>query len=235
VWKRCAVGYISVALTAIAGWSQELPAKPQDAPQPVAPEAASSRNGPGTIPANNPSWRLSPFENQPYTPLSLKEKTYVFMWRNIQPSSFGKSAFTAAIAQWQDQPTEWGQGMEGYGKRYGHRILNRAVETTMGLGVAAALHQDPRYFRLGEGGFRRRTGHALSYVLLTRTDSGGKTFSVWRVSSNYGAQFVSNSWRPVNTTAAAAMARGTISLGFDAASNVFKEFWPDLRRLVFRK
>jgi hypothetical protein len=220
---------------AITAWSQETPAKPADTPAAAESNGAAADRS-NTVPATPvSSWRISPFENQPYAPLTLKDKTYVFMWRNIQPSSFAKSAFTAAIAHWQDQPTEWGQGMEGYGKRYGHRILNRTVETTMGLGVAAALHQDPRYFRLAEGGFRRRTGHAISYVLLTRTDSGRKTFSVWRVTSNYGAQFVSNTWRPRNTSSGDALVRGTISLGFDAASNIFKEFWPDIRRIVFHK
>ena len=77
------------------------------------------------------------------------------------PSGFGKSIVTAALAHWSDSPEEWGQGMAGFGRRYGHRILNRAVENAIGLGVTAALRQDPRYFRNPEASGGRRVLHAL--------------------------------------------------------------------------
>jgi hypothetical protein len=187
-------------------------------------------------PAPEADWKNSPTVDAPYVPLSLKSKTYLFAWRNIQPSSFGKSAFTAAIAQWQDTPAEWGQGMEGYGKRYGHRIANRAVESGIGLGVSALLRQDPRYYRNPGAGAGKRLWNALSQVVITRTDSGGKTFSAWRFAGNYGGQFVSNAWRPERQrTFGNTMERGSISISFDVAANVFKEFWPDIRRRVFKK
>jgi hypothetical protein len=187
-------------------------------------------------PAAVSDWKKSPVVEAPYVPLSLKHKAFLFGYRNIQPSSFGKSAFTAALAQWQDQPTEWGQGMKGYGRRYGHRIVNRAVESGIGFGVATALHQDPRYFRNPGAGARSRLWNALSQVVLTRTDGGGKTFSAWRFAGNYGGQFVSNTWRPERQrTVGNTMVRGTISLSFDVGANVFKEFWPDIRRRVFKR
>jgi hypothetical protein len=152
------------------------------------------------------------------------------------PSGFGKSIVTAAIAHWQDSPEEWGQGMAGFGRRYGHRILNRAAENAIGLGVSAALRQDPRYFRDPEASGGGRVWNALKQVVVTRTDGGGKTFAAWRVAGNYGGQFVSNSWRPERQrNVGDTMIRGSVSMGLDAASNVFKEFWPDIRRRIFKK
>lgn len=175
-------------------------------------------------------------EGAPYSPLGLKEKFYLFNYRTIEPTSFGKSAFTAGIAHLQNSPEEWGQGWDALGHRYGHRLLNRGVENMIGFGVAAALHQDGRFYRRGEGAIGGRLGHALKQCFITRTDSGGRSFSVWRFAGNYGSQFVSNTWRPerqrgVGTT----MLRGTISIGFDAGSNTFKEFWPDIRRRIFKR
>ena len=188
-------------------------------------------------PAPDPGgWKKSPVANGPYVPLTLKEKTYVFGWRTIVPSGFGKSILTAAIAHWQDSPEEWGQGMAGFGRRYGHRLLNRAAENAIGLGVTAALRQDPRYFRNPEASGGRRVLHALTQVVVTRTDGGGKTFAAWRFAGNYGGQFVSNTWRPERQRGFGdTMVRGSFSLGLDAASNVFKEFWPDIRRRVFKR
>jgi hypothetical protein len=199
-------------------------------------EALPQARDRAAVPPPEANWKKSPVVEAPYVPLSLKDKTYLFGWRTLQPSSFAKSAFTAAIAQWQDTPAEWGQGMEGYGRRYGHRLANRGVESAIGLGVTAALRQDPRYYRNPGAGAGKRLWNALSQVVITRTDGGGKTFSVWRFAGNYGGQFVSNTWRPERQrTFGNTMERGSISLSFDVASNVFKEFWPDIKRRVFKK
>jgi hypothetical protein len=181
--------------------------------------------------ANNPTATDSSAATD-YVPLTTGEKAATFGKRIIAFSSFAKSAFGAGISQWKDSPEEWGQGMAGYGRRYGHKLANRAVENGIGFLVAGPLGQDPRYFHSEKTGIFRRTAYALESTILTRNDQGGKELSVWRFAGNYGAQFVSNTWRPeryhdVSDT----LVRGTMSIGFDAATNVLKEFWPDIRRL----
>jgi hypothetical protein len=176
-----------------------------------------------------------PVATDPYTPISAGEKLKTHMGRIVAPSGLVKSAFAAGINQWENSPPEWGQGMKGYGRRYGHKLLNRAVENTIGFGVAATFRQDPRYFYSGQQGAWRRVKYAIAHTFVTRTDSGGRTISLWRFVGNYGAQFVSNTWRPDReSTTFNAMERGTISIGFDAAANIFKEFWPDIRRKLGR-
>ena len=115
-------------------------------------------------------------------------------------------------------------------------MLNRGVESGIGFGVAALLHQDGRYFRKPSAGFGGRVRHSLSQTFVTHTDNGGRTFSAWRIGGNYGAQFVSNAWRPESErNVGDTMLRGTLSLGYDAGSNLFKEFWPDMRRKILRR
>jgi hypothetical protein len=188
-----------------------------------------------SAPAQN-DWKFSPTVDEPIRPLSLKHKFYLFSYRTVEPSAWGKSLFTAGIAQWGDSPPEWGQGMEGFGKRYGHRVLNRAVENAIGFGVAVALREDGRYYRRPRGTVVQRIGNALSQTVTTRTTEGNLTFPGWRLAGNFGAQFVSNAWRPESQRGAGdTMLRGTISISYDAAANVFKEFWPDIRRKLFRR
>jgi len=178
----------------------------------------------------------TPLATDPQVALSVKEKATFFGYRTIAPSSFAKTAFTSAIDQWRDSPPEWGQGMAGYARRYGDKTGTRAAENGIGLVAAAALHQDPRYFRSGETGFWRRTQYAVKATVLTRNDSGERSIAIWKFSANYGAQFVSNAWRPDRVTPVPdTLARGTVSMGYDAASNLFKEFWPDIRQRVFRR
>ena len=195
------------------------PAAPAPAPVPV-------RSG----------WRTSPNDGEPYAPLTVKEKAYLFGWRSIAPSSWMKSAVSAGLAHWQNSPEEWEQGPRGYGIRYGHRMANRGVESVIGFGVSTALGQDARYFRKPNAGVKTRLLHAMSQAILTRKDDGGITFSAWRVGGNYGAQFVSNVWRPERQRGFGdTMLRGTYSVGYDAASNIFKEFWPDIKRKIFKR
>jgi hypothetical protein len=125
--------------------------------------------------------------------------------------------------------------MEGYARRYGHKLLNRVVENTIGFGVAAAFKQDPRYFYSGQQGAWRRLKYAVVNTFVTRTDSGGRTVSLWRFAGNYGGQFVANTWRPERiATTREAFERGTLSVGFDVGANIFKEFWPDIRKKLRR-
>jgi hypothetical protein len=219
-------------LLATCGWAQAV--DNQDANS--AGEHSRDRSVPALPPPPLGDWRRSPFVEQPYVPLGLKHKAYLFGYRNVDPSSFAKSAVTAGLAQWRNKPSEWGQGMEGYGKRYGHRLANRGAESVIGFTVAAVFHQDARYFRNPTGTIRHRLWHSVSQTFVTRTDGGGKTFSAWRFAGNYGGQFVTNAWRPERQTGVGdTMLRGTISIGYDAASNVFKEFWPDIRKRIFKR
>jgi hypothetical protein len=178
----------------------------------------------------------TPLTTDPYVPLSAGGKAHLFGHRMIEPSAFLKTAFTSGMDQAKNAPEEWGQGLAGYGRRFGHKYANRGMENAIGFLVAAPLHQDPRYFRSGDSGLWRRTQHALLSSVITRTDSGGETIAAWRFAGNYGAQFISNAWRPARqTTIGDTLKRGTVSVGYDAISNLVKEFWPEFREKVLRR
>jgi hypothetical protein len=150
------------------------------------------------------------------------------------PWSILGSAAYAGILQGVDAPREWGQGAGAYGKRVASSIGGSAIHGVLAFGLDSALHQDPRYFRSGSGGFWRRTGHALRGTILTRTDGGGETLSTWRLGSAYGAAFLSNQWYPDRlNTVRYGMMQGSFQIGFDFASNVGAEFWPDIKRKIF--
>jgi hypothetical protein len=174
-----------------------------------------------------------PFNNEAYEPLSPAEKAKLHANRMYAPSGLGKSALTAGYNHWVNDPEEWGQGWKGYGRRYGHRLLNRGVENALGLAISTTLGEDPRYFYSGEQGVWRRVRYAVRNTFLTRTDNGGRRFSTWRFVGNYGAGFISNTWRPPSENRVHdALARGSISIGYDVAANIFKEFWPDIKRKI---
>src|ERR1019366_3055738 len=123
-----------------------------------------------------------------------------------------------------DFPREWGQGGVGYGKRLGSTLAYSGVRNVLGFGLDSALHQDPRYYRSGDGGFWRRTGHAFRGTILTHTDSGTETLATWRLGSAYGAAFISNEWHPdrINTVKLS-LTQGSSQMGFDLLANLGSE------------
>jgi hypothetical protein len=146
-------------------------------------------------------------------------------WQDTtDPAIFMQSLFIAGIGQATNANPSFGQGMEGYAKRFGTVYADFGIQNFMTEGIfPTVLHQDPRYFRRGKGSAPSRLGYAISRLFITRTDSGKHRF-------NY-----SEAYYPDGRTGADNMRRYSLQLGFDAASNVLKEFWPDLKNRLPRR
>jgi hypothetical protein len=96
--------------------------------------------------------------------------------------------------------------------------------------MPALLHEDPRYFRLGEGSKKRRAWYAATRIFITPTDSNRKTFNFAEWGGNSVAVAISNLYYRDGRTAADNIPKLFIQCGTDALSNVLKEFWPDVKR-----
>jgi hypothetical protein len=149
---------------------------------------------------------------------------------------FLQSAFLAGIGQATNGNPSFGQGTEGYAKRFGAAYCDFAVQNMMTEGVfPTLLHQDPRYFRRRNGTGRSRLGYAISRLFITKTDSGKHQFNYSEVVGGATSLAISNVYHPDGRNVGDNMSRYGVQLGFDAASNVLKEFWPDLKRKLPNK
>ena len=149
---------------------------------------------------------------------------------------FAQTAFISGLGQLTDANPSFGQGVAGYAKRFGTTYGDFAIEnlTTEGI-FPALLHQDPRYFRRLEGTGRSRLGYAMSRLFITRSDSGKNQFNFSEIGGAAVSLAISNAYYPDGRTAGNNLGRYAVQLGFDAASNVLKEFWPDLKRKLPRR
>jgi hypothetical protein len=153
----------------------------------------------------------------------------------FNPFTFIGTGFEAGIDQAFDIHQGYGQGANGYGKRYGADIADTATTQFFGVGVyPSILHTDPRYYRVGSGGFFSRGWYAATRVLVTRTDSGRHIFNAPEIMAAATASGISRSYYPSDERNAADFAYSMGSrIAFDAAYNLAKEFWPDVRKHVF--
>ncbi len=164
-------------------------------------------------------------------PLDVTGKLQFHAKTTYDPSAVLGMAAYAGVLQEANAPTEWGQGAAAYGKRFASTLAWSGIHSTLAFGLDSMLHEDPRYFRSTGTGFWRRSGHAIRGTVLTRTDRGGETLSIWRIGSAYGAAFLSNQWYPdrLNTVRLGAI-QGSVTLGSGLLGNLLSEFWPDIKK-----
>ncbi len=170
-------------------------------------------------------------ENVP--PLTAGQKFKLVARGIYDPMEFVLVGFVAGLGQASDSDPSYGQGAQGYAKRYGTAYGDNAIENFMAYAVfPSVLHQDPRYYQLGQGGFRKRAVHAISRVVLTRSDSGQTQFNYSELLGASSAAAISTyAYHPQSERSFGNVATvwGT-QMGWDVATYLVKEFWPDLRK-----
>jgi hypothetical protein len=164
--------------------------------------------------------------------LDARQKLELAVDETVAPSRFLGSAFTAGIGQARDSLPGYGQEWGGYGKRMGSSTASNASSHLFGTFLLpSALHQDPRYFVKLYGTAAQRVGYAVSRVVVTRTDAGGKAFNWSGFMSGLMAEALANSYLPSGErTTGKTFSRFGFRIGFGALDNVVKEYWPTIFR-----
>ena len=113
-------------------------------------------------------------------------------------------------------------------------IPNRSVLLTEAI-YPTFLHQDPRYFRRGTGTVFSRLAYSAGQIFLTHGDSGRTQFNFSEVAGNSTAVAISMAYYPENRNVGDAVSKLGVQLGVDMASNILKEFAPDIGRKFSHK
>ena len=205
-------------LTTALAWAQgpnPLPDAPSALPAQPAPQAASGGSS-----------------SQPYTPLTPGQKFEHFGRAAVNPYFILGGAAAAGISQAADTNPGYGQGGEGYAKRFGAAMADQASSNFFGTFLYPTIfHQDPRYFRKGpEGGTGgQRLGYAITRVFVTRGDSGKSQFNISRILGSLTSATLSNVYYSAHEqTGAKTAERFGLNLAGQAGFNVVREFLPNI-------
>lgn len=172
--------------------------------------------------------------------LELKDKFLLFVRSSYDPGTILNSAFNAGLSQAQDQDPTFGQGMAGYGKRFGATYADMAsFEFFKDFAYPSIFHEDPRYYRLAQGSGGKRFLHAMEHAVVAHRDNGKRMFNFSEWLGTTSAVSLSNMYHPGNKRGFGPSARG---VGFgvlnDMGFDVLREFWPEISRkfkLPFRE
>ena len=115
-------------------------------------------------------------------PLTTGMKFHLAYKSLSNPFFFGRTAAWAGVAQARDNPSEWHQGAEGYGKRLGAGFADAVTGSLLSNAILPSLlHQDPRYFYQGTGTKKSRALHAMLAPIVCKGDNGAwqPNYSQW--------------------------------------------------------
>jgi hypothetical protein len=170
-------------------------------------------------------------------PLSPGQKYHLFFKSASDPWPFLLTAVGAGIDQAQNSFPEYGQGVEGYAKRWGAGYTDYFTGNLLGNAVLASLfREDPRYFQRGTGSYTTRFLWAAGSTVWCKRDSGTWGPNYANVLGNLMGAAVSNLYYPASDrTVGETLERGfTVTAQAIIGSEVI-EFWPDMVRHHRRK
>jgi len=175
--------------------------------------------------------------NRDALPLSPGQKFRLFFKSSTDPWPFLLAGVVSGIGQADDSPPEWGQGLQGYAKRFGGNYTDAFIGNFFGNAVLPVLlKEDPRYFQKGTGNPIKRVLWAASSTFWCRRDNGKWGPNYANVGGNMIGSAIARAYYPQSERDL----YDTITDGFTVsvegiAGAEIIEFWPDIARNLKRK
>ena len=171
--------------------------------------------------------------------LKLKDKFALFLEDSFDPVTFLATGFNAGIDQAENTDRSYGQGAQGYGKRFGAEFTGQASSRFFkDFAYPSIFSEDPRYYRLIHGSAGKRLLHAMEHALVAQRDNGSRMFNFSEWLGTASAVVLSNTYHPDSQRGfSSAAQRVSYSILQDMGFDVLRELWPEIShkfKLPFR-
>jgi hypothetical protein len=160
-------------------------------------------------------------------PLDAKQKFELASKLTVDPVTIGLTGAVAGVQQEQNNFRGFGQGAEGYGKRFGASYADIVTSTFIGSAMLPSLlKQDPRYFYKGTGSTRSRILHAMANAVICKGDNGHWQPNYSGILGSLAAGAIANLYYPNNSRNGAALTFeiAATDIGTTAVSGLLQEF-----------
>jgi hypothetical protein len=164
----------------------------------------------------------------PFTgPLSARQKFRLAARSVIDPFTFFVVGASAGVEQADNHFAGYGQGTEGYAKRFGANFADAVTGTFIGGAILPALlKQDPRYFYKGTGTFQNRALYAIGMSVISKGDNGKWQPGYSSILGSLAAGGISNIYYPADDRNGAELTFENAAIGIvsNAVTNLLQEF-----------
>jgi hypothetical protein len=227
-----------------------LTASAQTAPADPSPSQPAQQPNPSTafsaLP-ESPAVR-APLYTEKATPITLGQR-----FRLQASYSFGIGAYVAPafetgytmIRPPNNYPRDWTDGAAAFGRNYGALLARHTTAGMTHFAVAAALHEDPRYYRCDCTNYFARIAHALAYTIVDRTAPtvaldgrilpGHLTFATSNFAGSAAGGFVGMAYEPAGfNDVTHSYQRAALELPRFGIRNLRSEFTPEIHEIVVK-
>lgn len=143
----------------------------------------------------------------------------------VGPFALGRMVATAGISTWNNSPDEWGTKWEGFGRRVASNFARNMIRQSTKFSLDEALELDSNFYRSKNRSVGARIRNAVISPVTARNKNGKRVIGVPNLVGTYAAGIISyETWYPDRFGWKSGVRAGTISFGFTAAYNLFKEF-----------
>ncbi len=158
--------------------------------------------------------------------LSPKQKFELAGRSSVDPFTFVGVGVLAGLQQAGNGLSGYGQGAQGYAKRYGAAYGDVVIGTFLGSAILPSiLRQDPRYFYKGTGTKKSRLLYALSSPFVCKGDNGSWQPNYSYVIGNFAAAGIAYTYYPASNRGGWLVAEtALIRFGENSLASVLQEF-----------
>jgi hypothetical protein len=159
-------------------------------------------------------------------PLTSGQKYHLALHAISDPFTFAGAAVFAGIGQAQNDSPAYGQGVQGYAKRFGAAYGDEAMSRMIGSAILPSVfHQDPRYFYRGSGSKKSRALYAVSRVIICRGDNGLQQPNYSYVLASFASGAIANTYHPGRERGVGlTLGHGLLNVASHGADNLVREF-----------
>ena len=163
---------------------------------------------------------------------TLQKKFMLFVHDMIDPVTFVGAAFNAGVDQAEDTDPSFGHDAAGYSKRFAAEYVdNASSEFFKDFAYPSIFSEDPRYYRLGRGGAKKRIAHALEHAVIAHREDGSYMFNFSEWLGTTSAVALGDLYHPGNKPGVGPAAENVgIAIATDMGYDVLREFWPEIAR-----
>jgi hypothetical protein len=218
----------------------------QQGQAPTLPDAPSTGGQSQTPPQGN-----NPLQNSIALVQLLQQKSTVFpdLATNAEPfgswqkfklaannsvslSTIGEALLASAFSQAINSTPGYGQGSEGYAKRFGADMARSASDNLFGTFlIASALHEDPRFYVKKRLSPKQSVKYAALRLVFTRSDSGDQVINFDGLLGPLASEALANAYYPAsNRGVGSTFIRYASDQGWKFSGNLLRQYWPRINR-----
>jgi hypothetical protein len=157
----------------------------------------------------------------------------VFSFTEVaRPITLVPALYSASYEQLFNTDPKYGRDAGAFGEKFGSAMLRSASVRVFSDGIlAAAFHQDPRYYRIGSGSFVKRSLLSARQAIIRRGDDGSEQFNYSGIGGRaVAAALVTTYYPQPSVTGRVVSLTFLTSIATDAGGNLVLEFLPNIIR-----